>query len=636
MNRKRFEPVPIGAEVLGSQRVRFRVWAPARRRIRLVIESTSAAQHAASNASREVELDNEGTGYFSIETDAGPGTRYRYRIDDGEELYCDPASRSQPQGPRGPSQVVDPHAFAWTDVRWPGVQRRGHVIYELHVGTFTAEGTWQAAAEQLPEIADLGITLLELMPVAEFPGRYGWSYDGVNLFAPSHRYGAPDDFRHFVDRAHSVGLGVALDVVYNHFGCSDCDIHHFTRDYISDKYKNEWGDAINFDGENSAGVREFFLANVRHWIDEYHLDGLRIDATQAFHDSSSDHILGSLVREARRAAGRRSIIVIAESEPQDVRMLRSSERGGFDMDMAWNDDFHHTALVRATGRNEAYYTDYLGKAQEFVAALKWGYLYQGQRYTWQKHRRGTPALDLPSWAFINYLQNHDQIANNGMGERLHERTSAGLLRTLTTVLLLGPGTPLLFQGQEFAASTPFLYFCDVGDPLAAEVTAGRLKFLSQFRSLALPEMQQRVPTPSDPATFDRCRLRFDDRRRNAPIYRLHRDLIHLRQSDPCLAAQQKDALHGAVLNEDCFIVRFIQPTEQRLLVVNLGRDLHLDPAPEPLLAPPEGQRWALFFSSDDISYGGHGTPEVDTDENWRIPGQTALLLIPRAMNVDES
>ncbi|HEX4132490.1 MAG TPA: malto-oligosyltrehalose trehalohydrolase [Pirellulales bacterium] len=622
--------LPIGAELTASNRVRFRVWAPSTDQV-AVVQQPPRGGHAT-----EVTLEHEGDGYFSTETDSSAGMHYRFRLGDDGDLYPDPASRFQPDGPLGPSEVIDYRSFAWTDADWPGVTPREQIIYELHIGTFTRQGTWIAAAEQLPALAALGITLLEVMPIAEFVGRWGWSYDGVNLFAPSHLYGAPDDFRRFVDTAHRYGIGVVLDVVYNHFGNIGCTVQHFAREYISDRYENEWGASPNFDGERSAPVREFFVANVRHWISEYHLDGLRIDATQAFFDQSKEHILCALVREAHDTAGSRSIVIIAESEPQDVRLIRPCERGGFGMDMTWNDDFHHTAMVRATGRSEAYYTDYRGRAQEFASALKWGFLFQGQRYQWQKQRRGSPALDAPAWAFVNYLQNHDQLANSLGGERLQELTSPGRLRALTAVLLLGPGTPLLFQGQEFAASSPFLYFADPEAELAEKVSAGRRKFLSQFRSLALPEMQHAVPDPSDSATFTRCRLDFSQREKHAAVYRLHADLIRLRCSDPCLRSQDKHTWHGAVLSDDCFLMRLILEDEQRLLIVNFGPDLHLDPAPEPLLAPPAERRWAVQWSSEDVCYGGHGTPAVDTDENWRIPSECALMLIPRDLEAVES
>jgi maltooligosyltrehalose trehalohydrolase len=483
-------------------------------------------------------------------------------------------------------------------------------------------------------LATLGVTLLEIMPIAEFPGRFGWSYDGVNLFAPSHLFGPPDDFRRFVDAAHRVGIGVALDVVYNHFGLAECTVTKFAAAYASTRYKNEWGAPINFDGEASGPVREYFLANMRHWIAEYHLDGVRIDATQAFFDDSSDHILGALVREARSAADRRSILVIAESEPQDVRMLRRPEQGGYGMDMAWNDDFHHMAMVRATGRREAYYTDYFGSAREFVAALRWGYLYQGQRYQWQGKRRGTPALDLPAATFVNFLQNHDQLANSAHGQRGHELTSPGRWRALTAVLLLGPGTPLIFQGQEFSASTPFLYFADSPPELAKAVADGRRKFLQQFPSLSLEKLQEQLPDPSDEETFVRCRLNFDERQTHAESYRLHADLIRLRRYDECIRLQDKRQIEAAVLNDDCFLLRYFHndPEQasdaQRLLIVNFGPELRYTPAPEPLLAPSADCEWRVVWTSEDPNYGGLGTPELETDEGWRIPAECAVLLVP--------
>jgi maltooligosyltrehalose trehalohydrolase len=612
--------LPVGAEHLDTDRLQFRVWAPQRRKVALVVESPM------SEAAAELDMKREDGGYFAVETSGAPGLLYRYRIDGDGQLYPDPASRFQPRGPSGPSQVIDARSFAWTDSHWPGVRPEGQVIYEMHVGTFTPEGTWAAATEQLPELARLGITLIELMPIAEFPGRFGWSYDGVALFAPSHLYGTPDDFRRFVDVAHALGIGVALDVVYNHFGLGECSIEQFADAYVSQKHKNDWGKAINFDGDDAGPVREFFLANIRHWVAEYHLDGVRIDATQAFEDDSPVHILGELVREARAAAGARSIIVIAESEPQDVRMLRDPARGGFGMDMAWNDDFHHTAMVRATGRSEAYYTDYRGRAQEFVASMKWGYLFQGQRYDWQKKPRGTPVLDLPACTFVNYLQNHDQLANSARCQRLHEITSPGRLRALTAVLLLGPGTPLLFQGQEFAASSPFCYFADPPTSMAADVVKGRHEFMSQFPSYLSEGVAEQTPAPCEPATAARCRLNFAERHTNAGIYALHADLIRLRRTDVCLRVQDRRQFECAVLTDDCFLARYFHNDCQRLMIVNFGKELHFSPAPEPLLAPPENMQWKILWSSEHPSYGGVGTPPLETDQNWRIPPECVVVL----------
>src|SRR5213078_3325856 len=294
----------------------------------------------------------------------------------------------QPEGPHGPSQIVDSSAYRWKRGAWNGVRIEGQVIYEMHIGTFTSEGTWNAAREFLPELADMGITLLELMPVAEFPGNFGWGYDGVDLFAPTHLYGAPDDLRAFVDWAHSLGLGVILDIVYNHFGPDGNYLGAYSNDYLTREKENDWGDSINFDGPDSQPVREFFITNGRYWIEEFHFDGFRFDATQDVHDESDEYIIGAVGRAARLAAGQRSIVLVAENEPQEAKMVRPRSEGGDDLDGLWNDDFHHSAYVALTGRNEAYYTDYHGAPQEFISAAKYGYLYQGQPYSWQESQRG--------------------------------------------------------------------------------------------------------------------------------------------------------------------------------------------------------------------------------------------------------
>ena len=458
----------VGAEVQADGLTHFRVWSPNHHKVDLILE----AGPNVDQQPQTLPLTKESGGYFSLSTPAPAGTLYRFRLDDGGPLP-DPASRFQPFGPEGPSQVVDPASFSWTDDTWKGAILAGQVLYEMHVGTFTPEGTWAAASRELAELAKLGVTLLEIMPVADWPGEFGWGYDGVCLFAPTRLYGTPDDFRGFVDRAHRVGIGVLLDVVYNHFGNRGCCVQEFSSDYSSDRHANEWGSPVNFDGSGSGPVREFFLANARYWIEEFHLDGYRIDATQAIFDDSPEHILGQVTQAARAAAGERSIVMLGESEPQDTRIVRPIASGGFGMEALWNDDFHHAALVRLTGRNEAYFSDYLGSASEFIALLKWGFLYQGQYYSWQKTRRGTPAFDLEPPVFVHYLQNHDQVANSASGARIDRLTSPGRLRAMTALLLLMPETPLLFQGQEFAASAPFCYFLDSPPSDALQVAQGR-------------------------------------------------------------------------------------------------------------------------------------------------------------------
>jgi maltooligosyltrehalose trehalohydrolase len=461
--------------------------------------------------------------------------------------------------------------------------------------------------------------------VNEFAGEFGWGYDGVDLFAPTRLYGTPDDLRRFIDAAHALGIRVILDVVYNHLGPDGNYSACFSDDYVTDRYQGEWGKPINFDGPNAGPVREFFIANAAYWIDEFHFDGLRIDATQSLFDSSDEHILAAITRAARNAAGERSIIIVGENEPQHTKLLRPPARGGYGLDALWNDDLHHSAMVALTGRNEAYYEDHEGAPQEFIAAAKYGYLFQGQFYAHQGKRRGTPGLDLPPTAFVTFIQNHDQIANSARGLRFHRLTSPGRARAMTALMLLIPGTPMLFQGQEFQASTPFLYFADHEPDLAELVRKGRHEFVTQFPSVASPAMRERLAEPKARATFEACKLDWTEFERHGETVALHRDLLRLRRDDPVFAQQRRGALDGAVLGPEAFALRFFGVEgDDRLLLVNLGRDLERRSIPDPLVAPPEGRAWRLLWSSEDPTYGGGGTPPVETRERWRLPGHAAV------------
>ena len=614
---------PAGAEP-HSEGTHFRVWAPRCNRVELAIERGDREQ--------VFQLTPEKDGYFSLFAEGvAAGARYRYRLDGDAKLYPDPASRLQPEGPHGPSEVVDPKTFAWTDRDWKGTAKSGQVLYEMHVGTFTQEGTWRAAERELAGLADLGITCLEVMPVAEFPGEFGWGYDGVNLFAPTHLYGSPDDFRRFIDAAHGVGIGVILDVVYNHLGPDGNYLGTFAREYFTDEHKTDWGRAINFDGERSGPVRDFFASNAEYWIEEYHLDGLRLDATQNIYDDSKDHILAEIARRVRAAAPGRSTFLVAENEPQESDLVRPQKEGGKGLDALWNDDFHHSAYVALTGRREAYRTDYLGSPQEFISLAKFGYLYQGQWYSWQEQSRGQAGLDLDPASFINFIQNHDQVANSGRGLRAHQMSSPGRYRAMTALLLLAPGTPMLFQGQEFAASSPFLYFADHNSDLSKLVEGGRVEFLEQFRSLVDPALRPQYHAPHDRATFERCKLDFCERERNAPLYRLTRDLLCLRRDDVAFRSQRRRGVDGAVLGNHAFLLRYFQPDGlDRLLLVNLGPDVHLSQVPEPLLASPRGMRWNRILSTDDPKYDGPGVGEIETEaEGWRLAAESAVVFAPQ-------
>jgi maltooligosyltrehalose trehalohydrolase len=617
--------LPIGAEVQPDGGVHFRVYAPLRDRVTVVFDSPP---DPLNGDTREFPLAREEGGYHSgLVHQARAGMRYRLRLDD-LGFFADPVSRFQPDGCRGSSEVVAPASFEWHDADWHGVTLPGQIIYELHIGTFTREGTWQAAAAKLPHLVELGATVVEVMPVAEFPGHFGWGYDGVFLFSPTRLYGTPDDFRRFVDEAHRLKLAVILDVVYNHFGPADNYLHLFAENFRSDRHSTEWGDAINFDGTNAEPIREFFAYNAGYWIDEYHLDGLRLDAVQAIIDDSPDHILAALTRQTRKVAGNRQVIITAENELQQSRMLRSPNEGGFGLDGGWNDDFHHAARVAMTGLNDAYYADYQGTPQEIISAIKWGYLYQGQWNARQKKFRGQPTWGIPAHSFVVFLQNHDQVANSLNGRRMQFYTSPGRFRAMTTVLMLAPGTPLLFMGQEFGSSKPFLYFADHEEELAALIREGRAASLHQFRCLRAPEMKLFFADPGAVETFNTCKLDWNEKESNQEAYNFHRDLIRLRKEDPVFSAQNADNIHCTVIATEAFALRYVGPhADDRLVVVNLGRDLFWTSSAYPLLAPPFGSDWKLLFSTGDPKYGGAGVAALDTHD-WHVPGHAALVLRP--------
>lgn len=609
---------PVGAEIAPGG-VAFRVWAPDHEEIVLV----------GPEGPRQ-PLEPEGNGYFSgLVEGMGAGDRYRFALPGDEQLLPDPASRFQPDGVAGPSMVIDPRSYEWSDAGWQGPDA-SPVYYELHVGTFTRQGTFAASTEKLEWLKELGVTVIELMPLNTWIGTFGWGYDGVLLFAPTANYGKPDDVRQFVDRAHLLGIGVILDVVYNHFGPGEI-CPRYANAYYSQRPANEWGKSLNFDGPDSGPVRDFVCANAAYWIDEFHLDGLRIDATQALIDESDEHIVGCLGRDARAAARGRRILLVSENEPQQIRQVRPPQAGGFGLDALWNDDFHHSARVALTGRAEAYFHDHRGRPQEFVSAAKYGYLFQGQRYDWQNAARGSAGLDARPFNFVHFLQNHDQIANTPGSRRIGHLASPAKLRALTALLLLGPQAPMLFQGQEFDATTPFHYFLDQHGEVAKAVMEGRAEFLSQFPSLDRPEMRRTMAPPHDRATFEASRLDWTDAERNAATVALHRDLLQLRRETAALRhAQRERALDGAVVGQDAFLLRFFGPSSaaDRLLIVNLGSDLALRSVPDPLYAPPDGHVWTLCWSSEDVCYGGIGQRQIDTREPWLLTAVTALLFSP--------
>ncbi|SEP79541.1 maltooligosyl trehalose hydrolase [Devosia sp. YR412] len=604
----------FGARVQGGN-TQFSLWALGKEAATVEVEGKGS-----------FALNADGHGYFSASVpDVGPGSRYWFTLDGGKRLP-DLASAWQPDGNDGPSMVVNSD-FAWTDQNWPGVESSDQVLYELHIGTLTKAGTWAAAAERLTHLRDLGVTILQIMPVGTFRGRFGWGYDTTLPYAPYAPYGTPEEMRGFVDRAHAFGIGVILDVVYNHVGMGD-HYHAYSEHYFTTRYENEWGAGFNYDGEGSRAVRDFIIGNAVYWIEDFHLDGLRIDAAQAMFDVSEEHILTELTRAVRAAAGARKLYMLVENQPQEHRMIDPPAKGGHGMDAMISDDFQHAARVAMTGHNDFYYRDYLGTPQELVSALKYGFLYQGQRSDMRDKPYGTYNLATPAEHFVHFLENHDQVANSPRGFRLGALASAARLRAITALLLLGPQTPALFQGQEFAASNPFLYFFGLEGDEAKAVADGRRKSLINFLSVTDPAMQAALPDPADPETLHRSKLDWNEAQRHAGMLKLHCDLLSMRRLDPAFSQRSERRIDGAVIGDAALLIRYLtpDPAGHRLLLLNLGRDLQIGVLAEPLLAPTDGHHWTVAWSSEHPDYDGGGRGAIDPARFWILPSDCAVML----------
>jgi maltooligosyltrehalose trehalohydrolase len=521
---KRRYNMPFGAECREDGSVRFRLWAPPARQVELCLAGTSA----------QIPLERRDEGWFELITEvARPGTQYRFRIN-GEQEVPDPASRFQPRDVHGPSEVVDPQAFDWRDDTWRGRRWEEAVIYELHVGAFTPIGTFSAIGERLDYLADLGITAVELMPVADFPGQRNWGYDGVFLFAPDSVYGRPGDLKELVQSAHERGIMVLLDVVYNHFGPEGNYLRSYAPQFFTDQHRTPWGDGINFDGPESRVVRDFFIHNALYWLTEYHFDGLRLDAVHAIIDDSTPHILTELADAVRTAIEPdRYVHLILENDRNQARYLQRGEHCQPKCYTAqWNDDIHHALHVLITGERDGYYLDYSERPLDQLGrCLVEGFAYQGEV---SLHRngetRGEPTVGLPPSAFVSFLQNHDQIGNRAFGERIVNIADPRAVRAAMAIILLAPSPPLLFMGEEFGADTPFLFFCDFEKNLATAVTEGRRNEFARFARFNDPARRERIPDPSAETTFEASRLNWAEVEQpgHAEWLRFYRHLLKLR------------------------------------------------------------------------------------------------------------
>ena len=591
--RRRFV-MPFGAQVDGAQ-TRFRLWAPGASRVDLVASFEGRGHDA--------RLARSDDGWFEATLRAPPGTRYAYRIDGGL-VVPDPASRFNPDDVHSQSEVVDPQTYEWHDAQWSGRPWEEAVVYELHVGTFTPEGTFDAAVRRFDALVDVGVTAVELMPLADFPGARNWGYDGVLLFAPDSTYGRPDDLKRLVDAAHARGLMVLLDVVYNHFGPDGNYLHAYAPQFFNARHKTPWGAAINFDGERSDVVRRFFVDNALYWLDEYHFDGLRLDAVHAIADDSRPDIVDELAATVRARFGdRRHVHLVLENDRNEAsRMVRLDARPRL-ATAQWNDDFHHALHVIVTGEDDGYYADYADRPVEhFARALAEGFVYQGEPSPFRGgEARGERSGHLPPPAFVDFAQNHDQIGNRAFGERLTTFGDQRALRAATACMLLAPPVPLLFMGEEFGATTPFLFFCAFEGELASAVTQGRRNEFTRFAQFRDPAARERIPDPVAMSTFLASKL--DWRQRETASGRewldFYRSCLAVRRERivPLIASIERGGSH-AEIGDRAFSVSWpMRGGGQLMLLANFSA------ASLPLPARPAA---TLLFATDVATLDGIG------------------------------
>jgi maltooligosyltrehalose trehalohydrolase len=577
--------------------VHYRVWAPNHQTLNVIVLRAAGGEE-------RIVMEREADGHFhAVDSEGRAGDRYWYEDGEGERRP-DVASRFQPEGVHGPSEVIDPRQYRWRSSHWRRPAVTDQIIYEIHLGTFTPEGTFRSAIGKLDHVKELGATAIEIMPVADFPGDRNWGYDGVALFAPARCYGRPDDFRALVDAAHERGLAVILDVVYNHLGPDGNYLPAYSDFYFHDSRANTWGSSFSLDGEHSGPVREFFLSNLAYWLDEFRVDGLRLDATHAVHDDSPRHLLA----EFADAAHARGAFLIAEDERNEVTLLHDAKGEGIGIDAVWSDDFHHATRVALTGVRESYFKSYRGTGEELARTLRQGWSYCGETFPfWQGRRRGGPCLHLEPAAFVFCIQNHDQVGNRALGERLEHLIAPEAYRAASALVCLAPYTPLLFMGQEWAASTPFQFFTDHSEKYGVVMREGRLREFADTGLNADREQLSRMPDPQDEATFLRSKLKWEEARRDqhGRTLALYRECLHWRSEHLRGAAVARE--HWEVgAQGDVVYIRFRLPgAAEWVLVTSLHGQARLAFAQNPQLVLPRGQTWQPRFHTNERRFGGH-------------------------------
>ncbi len=603
--------MPFGAAVCQDGSIRFRLWAPKAGRVDVCFENGRI---------QNLPLISLEGGWFELTTlEASVGTQYRFQIDGGIKVP-DPASRFQPQDVQGPSEVVDPGVFDWQDRQWVGRPWEEAILYELHVGTFTPEGSFRGVEEKLDYLRDLGITAIELMPIADFPGARNWGYDGVLLYAPDSSYGRPEDLKQLIQSAHKKGLMVFLDVVYNHFGPEGNYLHEYAPQFFSSRHQTAWGDGINFDGPDSRVVRDFFIHNALYWLEEYRFDGLRLDAVHAIADDSIPDILTELAQTIRlRLGNERFVHLILENERNGARYLRREGKNGKRLyDAQWNDDLHHAVHVLLTRESDGYYSDYVRQPiTRLCRCLKEGFAYQGEYSEYHGANRGEPSAELPPSAFVSFLQNHDQVGNRAFGERILQLAPLQKVRAAMEILLLAPSPPMLFMGEEFAATTPFLYFCDFHGELARAVREGRRNEFARFAKFNSLETRDQIPDPNAEQTFLQSKLDWENlqRERHSRWLTRYQQLLSIRQRLIIPLIKRISGARVQFCDEEsrAFAIEWLCHDGSRLgLCANLSD--------QTLMLPPSCSGVAIYRSSPEIATGFPSGVLPPWSVSWSLAG----------------